>query len=398
MKHSQLGSQTTSMLAWHAAWLRKSKAWPACLPRTRLVTQPWEWKSWKSLVLKKKKTRPGNWVWGLSCSTATLLTVAPGPLRSSSWSLPWRWRTPMLFSWTEGITKCWRPIWSTALQEKQEPSTTWISSTSSLSPSEIFLCFTWSTMKSWWCMPVSQVPGLVCGCQVRRMIQRMPYRWTPEPRPWAEIASVDRYTELTPNSYKEAVDSAPRTEEKWETDSRMIIDFLWSDPRGGAGYGPSYRKSRGVFMFGPDVTAQFCRENNISLVIRSHEVKAEGWLKDHDTLMSVFSAPNYLDTGGNKGAFLTLTPGPNGKLQAGWCLYVKYYNVYVFNCMNMMNNYNIHMVYIIYIYIYIYINTYNYIYIIIHIIYIYTVHIVDNYRYIAARRFISWFISLIHLD
>lgn len=133
----------------------------------------------------------------------------------------------------------------------------------------------------------------------------------------AEIASVDRYTELTPNSYKEAVDSAPRTEEKWETDSRMIIDFLWSDPRGGAGYGPSYRKSRGVFMFGPDVTAQFCRENNISLVIRSHEVKAEGWLKDHDTLMSVFSAPNYLDTGGNKGAFLTLTPGPNGKLQAG---------------------------------------------------------------------------------
>lgn len=132
----------------------------------------------------------------------------------------------------------------------------------------------------------------------------------------AEIAAVDRYTELTPNSYKEAVDNAPRQEEKWETDSRMIIDFLWSDPRGGAGYGPSYRKSRGVFMFGPDVTEQFCRENSISLVIRSHEVKAEGWLKDHDTLMSVFSAPNYLDTGGNKGAFLQLTPGPGGKLQA----------------------------------------------------------------------------------
>lgn len=69
-------------------------------------------------------------------------------------------------------------------------------------------------------------------------------------------------------------------------------------------------------MFGPDVTEQFCRENNINLVIRSHEVKAEGWLKDHDTLMSVFSAPNYLDTGGNKGAFLQLTPGPGGKLQA----------------------------------------------------------------------------------
>lgn len=131
----------------------------------------------------------------------------------------------------------------------------------------------------------------------------------------AEIASVDRYTELTPNSYKDAVDDAPRKEEKWETDTRMIIDFLWSDPRGGSGYGPSYRKSRGVFMFGPDVSDQFVRENNLKLVIRSHEVKADGYLQDHPSLMSVFSAPNYLDTGGNKGAFLQLSPGPDGNLQ-----------------------------------------------------------------------------------
>ncbi|CAE7518747.1 PP5, partial [Symbiodinium pilosum] len=112
-----------------------------------------------------------------------------------------------------------------------------------------------------------------------------------------------------------AVDEAPRQEEKWETDTRMIIDFLWSDPRGGAGYGPSYRKSRGVFMFGPDVSDQFIRENNLKLVIRSHEVKAEGYLQDHPSLMSVFSAPNYLDTGGNKGAFLQLSPGPDGNIQ-----------------------------------------------------------------------------------
>jgi len=131
-----------------------------------------------------------------------------------------------------------------------------------------------------------------------------------------EIRAVDRYTELTPNSYREAVDDTPRAEEKYQTDSRMIIDFLWADPRGGAGYGPSYRKSRGVFMFGPDITEQFCTENNVKLVIRSHEVKADGHLRDHPTLMSVFSAPNYLDTGGNKGAFLKLSPtGPGGSLQ-----------------------------------------------------------------------------------
>jgi len=131
-----------------------------------------------------------------------------------------------------------------------------------------------------------------------------------------EIRSVDRYTELTPTSYKGAVDDEPRTEEKHETDMRMIIDFLWADPRGGAGYGPSYRKSRGIFMFGPDVTSQFCQENNVDLIIRSHEVKADGFLYDHKTLLSVFSAPNYLDTGGNKGAFLQLSPtGPAGKLE-----------------------------------------------------------------------------------
>ena len=35
---------------------------------------------------------------------------------------------------------------------------------------------------------------------------------------------------------------------------QLRVDRLlrWSDPRGGSGYGPSYRKSRGVFMFGPD--------------------------------------------------------------------------------------------------------------------------------------------------
>jgi len=136
-----------------------------------------------------------------------------------------------------------------------------------------------------------------------------------KPRTLQEIRDVDRYTELTTNSFKTAVDDEPQAEEKWQTDTRMIVDFLWSDPRGGAGYGPSYRKSRGVFMFGPDVTKQFTEANGIDLVIRSHEVKADGFAYDHENLCSVFSAPNYLDTGGNKGAYLSITPsGPGGKM------------------------------------------------------------------------------------
>ena len=30
-----------------------------------------------------------------------------------------------------------------------------------------------------------------------------------------------------PLECQDAVDEAPRKEEKWETDTRMIIDFLW---------------------------------------------------------------------------------------------------------------------------------------------------------------------------
>merc|ERR1712066_910374 len=89
-------------------------------------------------------------------------------------------------------------------------------------------------------------------------------------------------------------------------DERIVIDLMWADPRGTPGYGPSYRKSRGIFMFGPDVTEKFCRDNGLKYVIRSHEVKQFGWKQDHPQLWTVFSAPDYMDTGGNKGAYLTV--------------------------------------------------------------------------------------------
>jgi len=47
-------------------------------------------------------------------------------------------------------------------------------------------------------------------------------------------------------------------------------------------------------------------------VIRSHEVKAAGFRWDHTQLVTVFSAPNYLDTGNNKGAILRLTRASAG--------------------------------------------------------------------------------------
>ena len=50
-----------------------------------------------------------------------------------------------------------------------------------------------------------------------------------------------------------------------------MSDILWSDPSPFPGRGPS---KRGVGQtFGPDVTERFLTQNNLSLVIRSHEVR-----------------------------------------------------------------------------------------------------------------------------
>ncbi|CAF5209822.1 unnamed protein product, partial [Rotaria magnacalcarata] len=61
-------------------------------------------------------------------------------------------------------------------------------------------------------------------------------------------------------------------------------------------------------QFGPDVTERFLKLNNLEYVVRSHEVKQEGYELAHNgKCITVFSAPNYCDTMGNKGAYITIT-------------------------------------------------------------------------------------------
>ena len=46
-------------------------------------------------------------------------------------------------------------------------------------------------------------------------------------------------------------------------------------------------------------------KNDLQLIVRSHEVKDEGYEVEHNGLLvTVFSAPNYCDQMGNKGAFI----------------------------------------------------------------------------------------------
>lgn len=88
-------------------------------------------------------------------------------------------------------------------------------------------------------------------------------------------------------------------------ESGLMSDVLWSDPQPFPGRGPS---KRGVGKsFGPNITAAFLKANGLELLIRSHEVREEGYLVEHDgKCITVFSAPNYCDQMGNKGGVVRL--------------------------------------------------------------------------------------------
>lgn len=83
----------------------------------------------------------------------------------------------------------------------------------------------------------------------------------------------------------------------------LMSDLLWADPQPFPGKSPS---KRGVgYSFGPDITESFLKLNDLQLLVRSHEVKDEGYLVEHGgKTITVFSAPNYCDSMGNKGAFI----------------------------------------------------------------------------------------------
>ncbi|KIY74393.1 protein phosphatase 5, partial [Cylindrobasidium torrendii FP15055 ss-10] len=87
--------------------------------------------------------------------------------------------------------------------------------------------------------------------------------------------------------------------------NHSLGELLWTDPQKPAGRGPS---KRGVGIgFGPDVTRKWCNLNGVTGVIRSHEVRQDGYEIEHDGLCTtVFSAPNYVDQVGNKGAFIRI--------------------------------------------------------------------------------------------
>eukprot|EP01117_Protostelium_nocturnum_P008738 TRINITY_DN3132_c0_g1_i2.p1 TRINITY_DN3132_c0_g1~~TRINITY_DN3132_c0_g1_i2.p1 ORF type:complete len:906 (-),score=379.45 TRINITY_DN3132_c0_g1_i2:34-2751(-) len=87
---------------------------------------------------------------------------------------------------------------------------------------------------------------------------------------------------------------------------RTLEEVLWSDPRVLDGWA---RSARGAgIVFGPDVTEKFLNNNKLEIMIRSHEMKDNGWSRIHNgKLITVFSASNYCRTNENKGAYVVIT-------------------------------------------------------------------------------------------
>ncbi|KAG2275070.1 hypothetical protein Bca52824_057625 [Brassica carinata] len=86
----------------------------------------------------------------------------------------------------------------------------------------------------------------------------------------------------------------------------LMCELLWSDPQTALGRAPN-KRGCGI-SFGQDVTQKFLKENNLDLVVRSHEVKDKGFEVIHNgQLITVFSAPNYCDQFDNLGAYIMFT-------------------------------------------------------------------------------------------
>ena len=86
-------------------------------------------------------------------------------------------------------------------------------------------------------------------------------------------------------------------------DHGPMCDMLWADPIKTNGRIPS---KRGISMhFGPDIAERFLNENSQECVVRSHEMKEQGYeVEANGRVITVFSAPKYCDQMTNKGAYI----------------------------------------------------------------------------------------------
>lgn len=90
--------------------------------------------------------------------------------------------------------------------------------------------------------------------------------------------------------------------------SGELSDLCWSDP--GAVFTWKSNQRGAGWIFGEEETAQFCHNNSIDFVIRSHQLAVSGYEWQFDNkIITIWSAPNYMYRAGNCAAVMRYVDG-----------------------------------------------------------------------------------------
>uniref|UniRef100_A0A7S0F3J0 Serine/threonine-protein phosphatase n=1 Tax=Phaeocystis antarctica TaxID=33657 RepID=A0A7S0F3J0_9EUKA len=156
---------------------------------------------------------------------------------------------------------------------------------------------------------ITQVYGFYDECQ-RKYGNANPWKYCTELFDWCPLAAVVDgrvlcvHGGLSPEL--RTIDQMRLIDRKQEIPHEgAFCDLMWSDPDDIETWAVSPRGAG--WLFGSKVTAEFAQINGLELICRAHQLVQEGYkYMFNDTLVTVWSAPNYCYRCGNVAAILEL--------------------------------------------------------------------------------------------